>query len=197
MSETDEKKLKELAVDIDDIKNTNKQIERYVNNNNEKLDKVIKNINEIKKCNLSVYNYIKKMQMPICSYVIFILLSIFAIGLSIFFWLNVYALDNQDTFIIISIFIGIMIVIIVCFASINLIFSEDNRKRALLTYAYDEAIKKLEEDRDKHIEPPKKDMDSKVTQHPKPTEETITMNRYYKKAVTKIFETYCQNITSK
>ena len=86
-------------------------------------------------------------------------------------------------------------------------------KQALLTYAYDEALKKIEDDRNKNMtDPPKEDIDSKTkkakyqetnestqgqTQHPKPAEETITMNRYYKKAITKIFETYCQNITSK
>lgn len=87
----------------------------------------------------------------------------------------------------------------------------EKTKQALLTYAYDEALKKIEDDRDKHLgEMPKKDIDSKTqketnesvqgqgqAQNPKPIEETITMNRYYKKAVTKIFETYCQNITSK
>ena len=108
----------------------------------------------------------------------------------------------------------------------------EKTKQALLTYAYDEALEKLEEDRNKHMyacsnifvnkdtnKPesssivlicgnPKKDIDSKTqketnesvqgqAQNPKLIEETITMNRYYKKAVTKIFETYCQNITSK
>ena len=90
----------------------------------------------------------------------------------------------------------ISVIAILFFVFIFLLY-RNSCKQALLTYAYDEAIKKLEEDRNKHIEPPKKDMDSKVTQHSKPAEETITMNRYYKKAITKIFETYCQNITSK
>jgi len=111
-------------------------------------------------------------------------------------------------------------------------YCREKTKQALLTYAYDEALEKLEEDRNKHMyacsnifvnkdtnKPesssivlicgnPKKDIDSKTqketnestqgqAQNPKPIEETITMNRYYKKAVTKIFETYCQNITSK
>ena len=88
------------------------------------------------------------------------------------------------------------VIAILFFVFIFLLY-RNSCKQALVTYAYYEAIKKLEEDRNKHIEPPKKDMDSKVTQHSKPAEETITMNRYYKKAIIKIFETYCQNITSK
>ncbi|UTC64640.1 hypothetical protein E4O00_12975 [Treponema sp. OMZ 788] len=147
---------------------------------------------------LPAEDYIKNLQMPICTYVIFMLLSLFAIGLLIFLWLIVYPLGNQYVFIITSLFIGITIVFIIAFTVINLIFSEDDRKQALLTYAYDEALKRLEDDRDKHmVNTPKGDMDLKTTKNPTPTEEIITMNRYYKKQLTKIFETYCQNITSK
>ena len=64
----------------------------------------------------------------------------------------------------------------------------EQTKQALLTYAYDEALKKVEDKTDK-----------KITETPgkcfqKPKKETI---EHSTKAVTKIFETYCQNITSK
>jgi len=160
-----------------------------------------------------VENYIKKIRMSIYSYVIFILLSIFAIGLLIFLWLKVYALGNQDIFIITSIFISIMIVFIVGFAVINIIFSENNRKQALLTYAYDEALKKLEADREINFSKLAHDIDKKIQrqqsqsqpqqQQPPQQSQSLTIqnifeeHRYYKKAITKIFETYCQNITSK
>lgn len=188
--------------------------------------------------NLSAENYIKKMQMPLCTYVIFILLSLFAIALLIFLWATVYTLGNQDIFIITSFFIGIMVVFIIGFAVINLIFSEDNRKQALLTYAYDEALKRLEYDRDVNFLKLSQDIDKKKQQPqvqqqpnnqppPQPQQKPQSQqpseaqqkppqaqpssqaqqpqivnryceeHRYYKKQLTKIFETYCQNITSK
>lgn len=87
----------------------------------------------------------------------------------------------------------------------------EKTKQDLLTEAYDKALEKLEDDRDKHmVDTPKEDIDAKTkkakhqeinestqAQNPKPAEETITTNRYYKKTVTKIFETYCKNITAK
>ncbi|UTC62393.1 hypothetical protein E4O05_00275 [Treponema sp. OMZ 787] len=162
---------------------------------------------------LPAEDYIKNLQMPICTYVIFMLLSLFAIGLLIFLWLIVYPLGNQYVFIITSLFIGITIVFIIAFTVINLIFSEDDRKQALLTYAYDEALKRLEDDRDVNFLKLSQDIDKKKqqpqvqqqpqtqpssqAQQPQIVNRYCEEHRYYKKQLTKIFETYCQNITSK
>jgi hypothetical protein len=137
---------------------------------------------------LIIDTYIEKIQMPICSYVLFIVFSVFAIGLLIFLWMNVRQYGNQDIFIITSIFVGIMTVLIVAFALINLVFSEESRKYALLTYAYDEALEQVGERCDKKtIIIPGKGFDRSKTKE----------TRYEARAITRIFESYCQNITTK
>lgn len=132
--------------------------------------------------------YIEKIQMPICSYVLFIVFSVFAIGLLIFLWMNVRQYGNQDIFIITSIFVGIMTVLIVAFALINLVFSEESRKYALLTYAYDEALKKVGERYDKK---------TIATSRNDNTESKKEEIEYGVRTITKTFESYCQNITAK
>jgi len=137
---------------------------------------------------LIIDTYIEKIQMPICSYVLFIVFSVFAIGLLIFLWMNVRQYGNQDIFIITSIFVGIMTVLIVAFALINLVFSEESRKYALLTYAYDEALKKVGERYDKK---------TIATSRNDNTESKKEEIEYGVLTITKTFESYCQNITAK
>ncbi|MGI5083710.1 hypothetical protein [Treponema putidum] len=116
-----------------------------------------------------------------------------------------------EVFIICSIITVVMSVLNILFCILNFLYYKEKNKNHLLTEAYDKALKKLEDDRDKHmVDTPKKDIDKKTkkekyqetnessqAQNLKPAEKTITINRYYKKTVAKIFETYCKNITAK
>ena len=106
----------------------------------------------------------------------------------------------------------ISVIAILFFVFIFLLY-RNSCTQALLTYAYDEALKKIEADReinfsnlaydiDKKIQPqqqqPQQPLQNASTQPQSLTIQNIfEEHRYYKKAVTKIFETYCQNITSK
>lgn len=137
---------------------------------------------------LRAKNYIKQINMPICAYVVFIVSSIVIIGLLIFLWHCMYPCDCRDIFVITSILVGIMTVFIVTFAIISLIFSDESRKHALLTYAYDEALKKVGERCDKK---------TTTTFHNNNTVSKKEEIEYGVRAITQIFETYCQNITAK
>ena len=137
---------------------------------------------------LRAKNYIKQINMPTRAYVLFIVSIVFIIGLLIFLWLSVYQCGGRDIFVIASIFVGIMTVFIVTFAIINLVFSDASRKYALLTYAYDEALKKVGERCDKK---------TTTTFHNNNTVSKTEEIEYGVRAITQIFETYCQNITAK
>ncbi|MGI5064452.1 hypothetical protein [Treponema putidum] len=67
-----------------------------------------------------------------------------------------------EVFIICSIITVVMSVLNILFCILNFLYYKEKNKNHLLTEAYDKALKKLEDDRDKHmVDTPKKDIDKK------------------------------------
>ena len=124
----------------------------------------------------------------LCCCIIFTVLNIFFI--IVFVALYIYCKNDWEieVFIICSIIIVVMSVLNILFCILNFLYYKERTKNHLLTEAYCVAIKKIDNRHDK------KTTITPCKEYKEPKREEI---EYGVKAITKIFETYCQNITAK